>query len=346
MRKKSAQYYIKTVQLKSWALFYKLTEDTTYFINKKNNLKKNYQKSFQPLSASFFGNARPLYYYTYKHFRHPNQLAQTLVFNDQKVAYNSINNPFESYNNPLFTAYHALVLFNHYITDQDEASLSTFWHHVDFLESLGHWQETSFLLSIPFDYPFFKLKAPWLSGLAQATAASVFYRAYLQSKNEKYLKYQAGAIVPTHTDMQGGGVMIEIDSETVWIEEYPSPTPSMVLNGFIFTIIATLELAHFLKSTTHLNTANKLLKSLIYHLHQFDYDPYWRYGQLHKQFSNLEYQGLYVHQFLHLYQLTKLPIFQSIALRMNNHINWKEFYYFYNISNYQATTNEEIRGNL
>ena len=92
-----------------------------------------------------------------------------------------------------------------------------------------------------------------------------------------------------------------------------------MLNGHIFAIITAIELFQITEETSYKFTADNWIKSLLHHLSEYQYKQYLLHNLKQIKFSNIEYQGLYVSLFKHLYRLTQHPIFH-------------EFYLFYNDS--------------
>lgn len=81
----------------------------------------------------------------------------------------------------------------------------------------------------------FPLKPGWLSAMAQGEAASLFTRLQLATGDQRYADAARRAIKAMLVPVAEGGTLIEKDG-LPFVEEYPTPTPSCVLNGAIFAI--------------------------------------------------------------------------------------------------------------
>jgi hypothetical protein len=88
-----------------------------------------------------------------------------------------------------------------------------------------------------FDNPHYPLRAPWPSAMAQGQVISVLVRAArLWPERSGALLDMASAALPAfRVPVAEGGVRVG-PLEDPWYEEYPTPSPSRVLNGFVFAL--------------------------------------------------------------------------------------------------------------
>jgi hypothetical protein len=99
-----------------------------------------------------------------------------------------------------------------------------------------------------YDFPFTvggmweTLHPPWISAMAQGLAMSLLTRAYAATGQRRYLQAARGALRPFRRSVPNGGVVRRYGGHR-WYEEYPTPTPSYVLNGFGFTLLGLYDLA-------------------------------------------------------------------------------------------------------
>lgn len=89
----------------------------------------------------------------------------------------------------------------------------------------------------------FPLDPPWVSAMAQGEIASLLTRMYLESGEERYGDAAQRTLRSLLLPSAEGGSLAEVDGHPV-LEEYPTATPSAVLNGWIFAIWGTYDLAH------------------------------------------------------------------------------------------------------
>ena len=79
------------------------------------------------------------------------------------------------------------------------------------------------------------MQKPFCSSMVQGQAMSVLVRGYHLTKNEAYLECASKAINIIKTPVEEGGTFREVGGYSFY-EEYPTKTPSLVLNGFIFAL--------------------------------------------------------------------------------------------------------------
>lgn len=95
------------------------------------------------------------------------------------------------------------------------------------------------------------LKAPWISCMAQGEAASVLVRAFKLTGNEEYLRHASLALEPLFISINDGGVQSQFVNGDLFVEEYPSKSPTHVLNGFLFAVIGLKEFSNISESSRH-----------------------------------------------------------------------------------------------
>lgn len=87
-----------------------------------------------------------------------------------------------------------------------------------------------------------ELPPGWYSAMGQGQAMSVLVRAYLDSKDEKYLLAAVDALKLFEVDSSQGGVRARFMDRFDWYEEYPTTPSSFVLNGFIYSLLGLYDL--------------------------------------------------------------------------------------------------------
>jgi hypothetical protein len=89
--------------------------------------------------------------------------------------------------------------------------------------------------------PKLGLRPPWRSALAQGQAASVFVRAFLESRDERYATAAKRAIATLLPGSPTG--LVAITAEGPVPEEAPSDPPSLILNGWIYALWGLWDVA-------------------------------------------------------------------------------------------------------
>ena len=90
-----------------------------------------------------------------------------------------------------------------------------------------------------------RLKAPWISAMAQGQGISLLVRAWRTTGELRYLDQARRATAPFHAPIAEGGLRSAIKERCPFWEEYPEEPPVHVLNGFLFALIGVLELAPY-----------------------------------------------------------------------------------------------------
>jgi heparosan-N-sulfate-glucuronate 5-epimerase len=82
----------------------------------------------------------------------------------------------------------------------------------------------------------------WASAMGQGQAASALLRAHELTGRDVYLETARAALPALLTPVADGGLHNKLDGVTV-LEEYPTASPTAILNGWIFALFGVHELA-------------------------------------------------------------------------------------------------------
>lgn len=156
------------------------------------------------------------------------------------------------------------------------------------------------------DKDIYALKSPWLSALSQGQALSVLARAYLEIQDEKYLNTGLKAIKAFSVPVTAGGVLAKLNGEDFY-EEYPSSTPSYVLNGFIFALWGLWEFYLAGRTEEARERYETGLKTLKHHLRRYDLG--WLKWSLYDlyPFKVSDIASIFYHK-LHIQQLRAMAL--------------------------------------
>lgn len=133
---------------------------------------------------------------------------------------------------------HALFLRTNQPRSRDRAIAAAEWL-VEEQETSGAWN---------FDFSWHvgghgeSLKPPWASSLAQGQAISLLVRAHDLTGERRFLRAAGNAVGPLKRRSGEGGLRTEVLGLTVF-EEYPTRTPSVVLDGHLMTLLGLYDLA-------------------------------------------------------------------------------------------------------
>ena len=87
-----------------------------------------------------------------------------------------------------------------------------------------------------------QLPPGWYSAMAQGQAMSLLVRAYVRTKNKKYLNAALKATSIFDMLSTEGGIQARFMDKYPWYEEYPTTPSCFVLNGFIYSLIGLYDL--------------------------------------------------------------------------------------------------------
>ncbi len=336
MPHKDARYYISTIYLKINAQLYDWANRTELLNGYKKRTKLFYYKSYD---KHFLGQKITInhsfskQYTTYNFFLKALDLQQQLRFNGEGVALCHLDAK-EMHENPLLPAYFGLVCYNDFLINQNEDSLEKFWVQIKYLGTVGIHQNDALLFMYEGFFPLFDIyQTTWYSGITQSLIVSMFIRAFDLTQNPDYKKKARQTIEAMFIPFEEDGVFCQTPEGFDWIEEYPSVSRrSMVLNGFIFSIIALYEYLIICDDDKKLRKRlERLVESCFKTLHHYIRGSFVRYSRFNKSLQNINYQGLIVFQFLHLFEVSGNNAFRDIALRLNKNMNWAAYFRFHGI---------------
>ncbi len=177
---------------------------------------------------------------------------------------------------------------------------------------------------IPYGIPFYDLHSGWISALVQGQALSVLTRAYICTTKRCYIEAAVQAFTPFNLTLEEGGVQSN-NKHGLFFEEYPSSSPSRVLNGFISSLWGLYD--YWLAS--HDQQAYTLwragVQTLVSSLSDYDTGHWSRYSLYQKKgVSNLAspyYHQEHIAQLQAMTLLTEHEKFNQVATR------WERYFY-------------------
>lgn len=170
----------------------------------------------------------------------------------------------------------------------------------------------------------YNIPAGWISGMYQGQAISLYLRAYQLSNNSKYLEAAEKAYELFKYDYVEGGVKRIDEYGCIWFEEYPTATPSYVLNGYIYCMFGIFDLYR----VTGREDAKKLFDDCTYtlekNLHKY-HTWYWSiYDQYKRELVSYYYQkNVHVPILQIMFLLTNKEIFNKFANKWEQSLNSK-----------------------
>ena len=185
-----------------------------------------------------------------------------------------------------------------------------------------------------FDYPIYKLRALWISGMAQGHVIEVMLAAHAITGDEHYLEMARLAANAMAVPIEYGGVAIDL-SEGLWFEEYAQPgvTPPRVLNGHNFALSGLYYLS--LADGDYRRLFDLGISGLESLLPEFD-KRIWSMYDLQGIPANRKYQRIHVMQLRELYNRTERERLLFYAQRFSIQLYFP-FSAFYRVITYPNT---------
>lgn len=143
---------------------------------------------------------------------------------------------------------------------------------------------------------------PWISGLAQSQASSLLYRHAKFSGTEHSLRAADAGIEAMVRSIDDRGTLREWGQYCV-IEEVVSDRPSVILDGFMFSIFGLLDHAYMHSASRHEQVLKDCVGSLVALLPEFDLG-YWSRADIYSENPKMPASPFYHH--LHVIQLSVL----------------------------------------
>lgn len=225
--------------------------------------------------------------------------------------------------NPITVCQYGLHHFNKYLREQDERSKEIFLIQANWLvENAERGANDSIVWHYRVDIPFYKITAPWISGMAQGEAISVLLRAHQLTGEQKFIDTAQGAWKIFQVPAHDGGVISYFPDNRPIIEEYPS-TEMMtgVLNGCISAVFGVYDFAQYLDDKQADQFFHKLIDSLKHNLNRYDCG-YWSYYDQKPpmRLTSKAYHRLHIEQLKVLYEITGDVIFKNYGGRWQRYL--------------------------
>lgn len=244
------------------------------------------------------------------------------------------------HHNPVTIAQYAIGCYHNYVRYRCEPCLEVFANQIKYLKT-RYQRYGEDLIGYPYGFDWsYGLKRGWLSGLAQGQAISVLIRHYHHTGDESVLPLMVQIKNLMLLPRAEGGLVVQSPEGDLWIEEFPTERPSLVLNGFISAVFGLYEYTRVFPedgvARTKLDEFISSLKSAIRH-----YDAgNWAYLDRHVTpypKASEAYMFGYIWQMRTLYEISGDPYFRAMELR------WQSFFYDVNFKR-SGNMVQEVQG--
>ena len=207
----------------------------------------------------------------------------------------------------------ALGSFEHYLHDGREAWLDAARQAAGYLldrQTIGGRQDGGFVHDHPYPHTF-RLAPGWLSGITQGQAASLFVRLHAETGDDRLAEAAVRALAPFDVPSREGGVQALLGGRPL-PEEYPTDPPSHVLNGGLFALFGSYDVAVGLARPESQRQFDELADTFAQNLGRWD-TGYWSrydlYPHRRMNVASSAYHHLHISQLSVLARLSPAPQF-------------------------------------
>ena len=167
----------------------------------------------------------------------------------------------------------------------------------------------------------FRIKAPWISAIAQGEAASFLARLHRQTGDDAFAAGARAALRPMEVPVSDGGTLATLDGGP-FVEEYPTTPASYVLNGALFAVWGYHDVGLALHDSGVSRRFGELTAVLERSLHRYD-AGYWSrydlYPHLIQNVASPAYHLLHIKQLQVMERLTGIAAFGRMADRFERY---------------------------
>lgn len=156
------------------------------------------------------------------------------------------------------------------------------------------------------------------SAMAQGEGVSVLTRAFIEFNDSKYLNAAVKASELMLKSIKNGGTARYV-KDNLYFEEFAKLKPSLVLNGWIFTIFGLFDIAKLSDDKNYADMLNITLKTLEGELVNYDCG-YWSYYDQCGHLASPFYHRLHIAQLNVLYDLFHIKNFKVISERWESYL--------------------------
>jgi len=217
---------------------------------------------------------------------------------------------------PVNIAQYGFMLHADWVESKDAATLRTLEACMDVLDAIRSVQSDACVWWHQFYEAKYGIHPPWASAMAQGEAISLYLRMHQALGRPEYLDTAWRAYRFLAVPWTERGVRRYDDEGNLWFEEFPSETPSFVLNGFVYTLLGLYDLYRVSGDAGVRADIDACLRTLAANLHRFDAGYWSLYDLQRRELVRYYYQkNVHVPQMAVLHRLTGDPLFECYRRR-------------------------------
>jgi hypothetical protein len=222
--------------------------------------------------------------------------------------------------NPLAIAQYGLGNWNRYLLTHDAKYLGEAKRQAEWLITNLEPNAKGFKVwkhKFPWHYKY-SLPAGWYSAHSQGTGISLLARLYRETNDERYLKAARAAFPSLATDIGDGGVQYHDHERGTWLEEYLTPTPTHILNGYLWALWGVWDYWLLAKEPAARELFDACIRTLEKNLSRYDVGFWSRYDlsrQLLPMVASPFYHSLHIVQLRVTHRISGSATFRTYAER-------------------------------
>lgn len=197
---------------------------------------------------------------------------------------------------------------------EDSLTISNFYSCINWLMKNGVYiNDSSIIYYNYYDWPGYKMTAPWRSAMNQGRAMQVFLKAFEKTDDSLYLKFAHQSMNTLLIPVNKGGVSY-FNKDGIWFEEYAddSGKDSRVLNGNIVVLEGLLDYYRETSDTLALFLFNQGVKAVENNIEFYNNNGHSNYDILGKPASSW-YHNFHIRLLDYLYKETGKEIFYEYS---------------------------------
>lgn len=214
--------------------------------------------------------------------------------------------------NPVAIAENAIKWYN----AKDTAGSRIFFSSIKWLtDNYTILNDSSIIYSDYYDWPGYRMIAPWRSAMNQGRAIQAFIKAYERTNDTIYLNLARRSMNTLYTEVCNGGVTYK-DTSGYWYEEYADDNvpQSRVLNGMIVVLQALSDYQKVTQDPSACFLFTKGVESVKRTIHLYDNNGHSNYDISGKP-ASAWYHKFHTEQLGFLYDETREQVFNEYRLK-------------------------------
>ncbi len=210
---------------------------------------------------------------------------------------------------PISIGQYGLAIFHTWLQSKSEADKKRFLKIVDWFydNRIEDDKGVYWLTDVP--KPEYRITRPWPSAFSQSRGLSILLRGWQTTGEEKYRTAAEGALKIFDISAAGGGVTTFTEFGP-FFEEYPTVFPTMVLDGFFFSLCGLYDAVRALQSEKAGRLFDAGIETIKKWLPRYDLGYWMRYNYCRQPFypdpdpATIGYLRLVVTQLTMFHRLT------------------------------------------